>query len=280
MKKILIFVFLMALCHSSFAQKTYIINNETFELKTEVEGDLDLLWNTIDGDFRYFVQNNAGDIQELKNTKNSESNDYLEEYKTVLNAQTGNAISTDNVNLTLSSLKEFFETYNASKNIDYEVSERVKLQSRISGFAGLTNNPFVKIENVDNKSTPFFGFEFEILEANKMPRHAGFFSLRHALEHKDFEYSQTQLALGYRFRFVNQSTFNIYANVKFATYTFSKTFDQSSSDFDVPFIFGLGSDIKIGENSFITLAYNELFAIFIESSVFPIDFAVGYKMKL
>mgnify|MGYP000854434472 FL=1 len=279
MKKILIFVFLMALCQTIFAQKTYTINNETFELKTEVEGDLDLLWNTIDGNFRYFVQNNAGDIQELKNTKDSESNDYLEEYKTVLNAQTGNTISTDNVNLTRSSLKEFFETYNASKNINYEVSKRVKLQSRIGVFGGLTNNPFVK--NPDNKTTPFFGLEFEILEANKMPRHAGFFSLRHALEHKDFEYSQTQLALGYRFRFVNQPTFNVYANVKFATYTFSNTLGEDSSDFDVPFIFGLGSDIKIGKNGFITLAYNELFAIFIDNGGnFPIDFAVGYKMKL
>lgn len=279
MKKVLIFIFLMALCQTTFAQKIYTINNETFELKTEIEGDLDLLWNTIDGEFRYFVQNNAGDIQELKNTKDSETNNYLEEYKTVLNAQTGNAKSSDNVKLTLSSLKEYFDTYNASQNINYKVSERVKLQSRIGVFGGLTNNPFVK--NPDNKTAPFFGLEFEVLEANKLPRHAGFFSLRHALEQNDFEYSETQLALGYRFRFVNQSTFNIYANIKFATYTISKTLDENRSDFVVPFIFGLGSDIKIGESSFITLAYNELFAIFIENGGnFPIDFAVGYKMKL
>lgn len=279
MKKILILTFLVALCHSAFAQKTYTINNETFELNTEVEGDLDLLWNTIEGAFRYFVRNNDGDIQELKNTKDSDSNDYLEEYKTVLNNLTGNSISTDNVNLTLSSLKTFFETYNVSKNINFEVSERVKLQSRIGVFGGLTNNPLVT--NPDNKSTPFFGFEYEILEANKLPRHAGFFSLKHALEHDDFKYSATQLALGYRFRFVNQSAFNIYANVKFATYTFSKTGDESSSDFDIPFIFGIGSDFKIGENSFLTFAYNELFSIFIDSGGnFPIDFAVGYKMKL
>jgi len=279
MKKILILVFLIALCHSTFAQETYTINDETFELKTEIEGDLDLLWNTIDGTFRYFVKNNDGDIQELKNTKDSESNDYLEEYKTVLNTLTGNSISTDNVNLTLSSLKVYFDAYNASKNINYEVSERVKLQPRIGVFGGLTNHPFM--DNPDNKTTPFFGLEFEILEANKMPRHAGFFSIRHALEHKDFEYSDTQLALGYRFRFINQSAFNIYANVKFATYTFSESPAGSRSAFDAPFIFGLGSDIKIGENGFITLAYNELFAVFIDNGGnFPIDFAIGYKMNL
>lgn len=279
MKKILILVFLIAICHSTFAQKTYTINNETIELKTEVEGDLDLLWNTIEGTFRYFVRNKDGNIQELKNTKDSESNDYLEEYKAVLNTLTGNSISTDNVNLTRSSLKGFFETYNASKNINYEVTERVKLQSRIGFFGGLTNNPLVN--NPDNKSTPFFGFEYEILEANKLPRHAGFFSIRHALEHKDFEYSETQLALGYRFRFINPSAFNVYINVKFATYTFSNSELRSLSAFDVPFIFGLGSDIKIGENSFLTLAYNELFAIFNDSGGnFPIDFAIGYKIKL
>ena len=137
------------------------------------------------------------------------------------------------------------------------------------------------MDNPDNKSTPLFGLEFEILEANKMPRHAGFFSFRHALEQKDIEYTETQLALGYRFRFINQSAFNIYANVKFATYTFSESPERSLSAFDAPFIFGLGSDIKIGENGFLTLAYNELFAIFIDNGGnFPIDFAIGYKMNL
>ena len=279
MKKILILVFLIAISHTSFAQETYTINDETLVLKTEVEGDLDLFWNTIDGAFRYFVRNNDGDIQELKNTKDSESNAFLEEYKTVLNTLTGNSISADKVNLTLSSLKTFFEAYNVSKNINYQVSERVKLQSRISVFGGLTNNPLVI--NPDNKTTPFFGLEYEILEANKLPMHAGFFSIRHALEHKDFKYSATQLALGYRFRFINKSAFNIYANVKFATYTFSDSPARNISAFDVPFIFGLGSDIKIGENSFITLAYNELFSLFIgDGGNFPIDFAIGYKMSL
>ena len=102
--------------------------------------------------------------------------------------------------------------------------------------------------------------------------------------HMSFERKPTFIKCGVcvtRFRFVNQSTFNVYANVKFATYTFSNTLGEDSSDFDVPFIFGLGSDIKIGKNGFITLAYNELFAIFIDNGGnFPIDFAVGYKMKL
>ncbi|MFD2822879.1 hypothetical protein ACFS5M_04305 [Lacinutrix iliipiscaria] len=279
MKKCLILVFLFTITTSSIAQNTFTVNNETLELKTEVEGTLDLLWNTIDGEFRYFVKDDSDAIQELKNTKDSESKTYKEEYKTVLNRLTGNSISTDKVNLTLSSLRQFFDDYNVSKNIDYQVSEKARLESRIGVFGGLTNHPFV--ENPDNKSTPFFGIEFEILEANKMPRHAGFFSMRHALEHSDYKYSATQLALGYRYRFINQPSFNIYANVKFATYTFSKFLDESESSFDVPFIFGIGSDIKVGKNGFITFAYNELFAVFIDNEGnFPIDFAIGYKMKL
>jgi len=57
--------------------------------------------------------------------------------------------------------------------------------------------------------------------------------------------------------------------------------DQSSSNLEAPFIFGLGSDIKVFKNGYITLAYNNLFAIFIENQGnFPTDFALGFKFNL
>ena len=41
------------------------------------------------------------------------------------------------------------------------------------------------------------------------------------------------------------------------------------------------SDIKVTKNGYITLAYNNLFALFLENEGhFPIDFAVGYKFNL
>jgi len=279
MKNLLFLVCFVAFSYSALAQKTYTINNETLELKTEVEGTLDLLWNIIDGKFRYFVRVENGEILELKNTKKNGKGRYQSEYKSVLSTLTNNSAPTKKVDLTLSSLKSFIDSYNGSQDSTYAKSERTKLQSRLGLFGGLTNNPFV--ENIDNKSTPFFGLEFEVFEANRMPRHAGFLSLRHAVKHSDFDYAATQIAIGYRYRFINQPGFNIYGNLKFVTVTRTVVLDESSTAFDAPLIFGLGSDIKIGENSFITLAYNELFAIFIDNQGnFPIDFAVGYKINL
>lgn len=284
----------MVLSQITFSQETYTINNETLELKTEIDGQLDLLWNIIDGKYRYFVRDADANIQELINTKGSD-NKFQEEYKSILSDLTkGSNLSTDKVNLTLFSLTEFLNDYNVTKDSGYTSRERAQIMSRLGVFGGLTNSPFV--ENPENKSTPFFGAEFEIFEANRLPRHAGIFSIRHTLEHDDFKYSNTQLALGYRYRVINQPNFNIYGNLKFVTYNFTDytfvnedpdnpgtfiTDEGKSSDLDTPFIIGLGADIKISENSYITFAYHEIFALFLDSQGnFPIDFAIGFKLNL
>src|SRR5690606_19092100 len=79
------------------AQQQYTIDGQTYTLNTGVEGSLTLLWNTIDGEYRYFSK--KGDaIEELKNTK--QNGDYQEEYKAILKRQTSDAvISTEKVNL-------------------------------------------------------------------------------------------------------------------------------------------------------------------------------------
>ena len=60
---------------------------------------------------------------------------------------------------------------------------------------------------------------------------------------------------------------------------FTEKLNQTT--FDIPLIFGIGADIKITENSFITLAYNELFAVFLKNKGnFSQDFAIGYKFNL
>lgn len=288
MKKQLLLFFFIIINTLAFSQESYTINNETLKLKTEVDGNLDLLWNVIDNEYRYFVKTQNGNIQELKNTK-GEDKKYQEEYKTVLKSLTeGYGVSVEKVKLTLSSLRDFFNVYNATTDLNFNYEEKAKLQARLGVFGGLTNQPFVV--NPDNKSVPFFGFEFEILEQKKLARHALFFNLEHALESDDFKYTATQLAIGYRFRFINRERFNLYTNLKIATYTTSEetkypntpfAYKDSFSGIQAPFILGLGGDIKISDHSFITLAYHDIYAVFIDNhSDFPIDFAIGYKLNL
>ncbi|RAJ18156.1 hypothetical protein [Olleya aquimaris] len=290
MKK-LVFLLVLTISTYSFAQNTYTVNNETLELKTEVEGTLDLLWNTFDNQFRYFVKTEDGTITELTNAKDN-NNKYDNAYQNTLSNITG--LDASNTKLTLYSLKQFVNDYNASKNSSYDYdNSKPKLKTRVGVFGGLTNNPFVV--NPNNEKVAFFGAELELFQDNPMPKHAGFLNIRTAGDTDEFKYSSTQIALGYRFRFINTSNFNVYAQTKFATYVSSKssftyedsenpgtffTQDLSSSGFDVPFIFGLGADFKVG-NGYITFVYDSLFAAFQDTEDnFPMDVALGYKFNL
>lgn len=290
MKKIVCLICLLLSFSFSEAQETYMVDGERLVLKNEVDGKLDLLWNIIDSKYRYFVRTEGNRIIELKNTK--KDGKFQEEYKTLLNELTDATMSTKRLNLTLFSLKEFIDSYNGSVDTTYQsTSTRNKLLFRLGLFGGITNSPF--ITNPDNLTTPLFGAELEVLDVNRISRHAVFLQLKHVLEQDELQYSTTELALGYRFRFVNKETFSLYGNVKFATLNFSNatvvtdedgtitTEEFNETAFDVPFIFGLGADIRLTENSFITLAYNELFALLLDNQGnFSQDFSIGYKFNL
>ncbi|MEM5563752.1 hypothetical protein WNY78_01485 [Psychroserpens sp. AS72] len=290
MKKIVVLFCLVLSFAFSEAQETYTYNGELLELKTEVNGKLDLLWNIIDGKYRYFVRPENSTLIELKNTKLDGK--FQEEYKTLLNELTNDSMSTKRLNLTLFSLKEFIDTYNSNSDSNYQTTAvRNKLQFRLGVFGGITNSPF--ITNPDNLTTPQFGGELEVLDVNQISRHAVFLQLKHVLEQDELQYSTTELGLGYRFRVINKASFSLYGNVKFATVNFSSatvvtniddvitTSQMSQTAFDVPFIFGVGADIRLTENSYITLAYNELFAILLDNQGnFSKDFTIGYKFNL
>lgn len=269
------------------------MNGETYELKTEVEGAVNLLWNTFDGKYRYFVEKD-NKIEELTNTKDS-NNNYKQEYLETLKLFTNDSsINAKNIKLTLHSLKNFINSYNASADSDYNYSEnKLKVNTRLGVFGGITNNPF--IENPDNKSTPFFGTELELYDDNLAKRHAAFLQLTHVLESDELDYSTTEIALGYRFRFINTDKFNMHANLKLVTLSFSNssftyvdedtmetvTQDKSATSFDAPVIFGIGADFKVSDNGFITLYYNELFSVTLENQGnFSTNFAIGYKFNL
>ncbi len=274
------------------AQESYSVKGETFQLKTEVEGTLDLLWGIIDNEYRFFIRSSNNTITELVNTKN-EANDFQEEYKTTLaNATSGSGMPTDKVNLTLPSLITFIETYNKSQDANFvSTHPKSKVQLRTSVFGGITNSPFVY--NPENVKTPVFGAELEILKDMESPRHSGFLQVRHVLDNDEFPYSTTELSLGYRFRFVKVRAFNLFGDVKVATVNFSKgristsegdvfiEKDASDTAFDVPFIFGVGADFRVSESSFITLGYNQLFAAALENQGnFSTDITLGYRIIL
>ena len=292
MKKYILFLIVLCCLHITNAQNTYTINGETYELKTETEGALDLLWNVIDGDYRYFIKKEDNSIIELTNKKSTD-NSYDEAYKATLDALTqGSNLSTEKVKFTLYSLRKFIDSYNISIDPSYSQSlKRSKLSSRLLIFGGLTNSPFV--DNPENKSSALFGAEIEVYEGESTPTHSLFLQVKHVLGTDEFDYSTTQLGLGYRFRFIKKKGFNIYANVIAASYNSSKntvsfldedvviTKERSANSFDIPFIFGIGADIKVTENSFITLTYDELFAAFIDNQGnFSNHFAIGYKFNL
>ncbi|HLV69932.1 MAG TPA: hypothetical protein VKY34_04435, partial [Xanthomarina sp.] len=108
MKKLVILLCLFLSILSLKAQESYTINGETLQLKTEVEGNLDLLWNIIDDQYRYFVRTEDGFIKELLNTKNPDTKKYQEQYKNTLNNLTKEyGLNAKKVNLTLASLKDY-----------------------------------------------------------------------------------------------------------------------------------------------------------------------------
>lgn len=272
------------------AQETYTVNGQDLVLKTEVEGELDLLWNIIDNQYRYFVRTSDGKLIELTNTKSGKK--YQEEYKTVLAELTsGSDLDTKKLNLTLFELRNFLNQYNKTKDSNYISTDiKNKPEFRLAIFGGITNHPFV--ENPDNEKTGLIGAELEIFSSTKLPRHSGYIQLRNSFEKDDFKFRTTEISLGYRLRFMKTKPVNIFGNFTFATLSFTRTdapdlnnlpatVKKTATNFDVPLIFGIGADISIAKGHFITLGYNELFAILIDNQGnFPVDFTLGYRFNL
>ena len=290
MKKFLVVISLFFLPFISISQESYSIKGETLQLKTEVSGNITLLWNIIDGKYRYFIKKD-NTITELTNTKDT-NHKYQEQYKSELNRLTNNFGETDKLNLTLPSLKNFVDAYNTTQDASYVASDKTaKLETNLLIHGGLTNHPFNN--NPENASNAIFGVEIEFYNKSKLPKHALFFGINHALSSDKFDFSNTKFNLGYRFRFINKSNYNIYVNTTIAEYSFSKEIiyyndndmliedEISGSSLQAPFSVGLGADIKLNSFSFLTLSYNELFALFVKNNGnFSTHFNIGYKINL
>lgn len=275
------------------AQKQYTVDGQTYSLITEVEGSLTLLWNTIDGEYRYFLKKD-NEIEELKNTK--QNGDYQEEYKATLKQKTSDAaISNERLRFTLPSLHSFVVEYNKIKDPNFnEEDVSSELQLRLGGFVGVSNSVYTK--NPTNALQAVAGFDLELVDEVKLKRHALVLRFKQTFKSADHKYSASQISLNYRFKFVKTSKFDVFINSKFAALTFSTkeivthvaesnppiffTENISASDFSAPITFGLGADYKIG-NGYITFNYNDIVGLSVDSNnEFPIDFTVGYKFNL
>jgi len=283
MKALLSSVIILLFINIAQAQQQYTVNGQSYTLKTKVEGTLTLLWNTIDGEYRYFSKK-GNTIEELKNTR--VQGDYQEEFKTILKNQTTDAsVDVEDVKLTLPSLTSFYNEYNKQVNPDF-VSEKnnIQLSTRLGAFAGISNS--VYSSNPENKMLAVAGIEFELLDQVKLKRHSVVVQFRQTFENADYSFSSSQFSLNYRFKFVKSSAIDVFVNTKFATYTYVKREvevienDASGGDLQAPVLFGLGADIALGKG-YLTLSYNDIVGLSIDSNgEFPIDFTVGYKFNL
>ena len=288
-KQIFILIFSL-IGFACISQETYTVNGQAFELIKETNGSIELLWNEIDGVYRYFVKKDNS-IVELTNTPDDNGN-YKFEYRiTLSNLTSDENLSTNNIRLTLIGLKKFIDEYNTRSNPNYEAKPKAKLLTRFSVLGGVTNSPF--IDNPENIINPILGVEFEFSEAINLPKHSIYFQGKQVIGSDKFDYSATQIIVGYRFRFVNAKAFNIYANLDVGQYVYAKTtteildedvlIEQEFKDngFEAPFTFGVGADIKLSDIGFLSLVYNELFSLMSKNKGnFPTCFAVGYKFKL
>jgi hypothetical protein len=290
MRKIkLLVIGLLFSCSGMMAQETFIIEGDTLELKQEVKGKLSLYWTQEDHRYRYFVTKGKR-MLELKN-----SSDTGENYREQLQQLTADTnIKTEDVKFMLYSLKHFVNSYNALVQEDYTYNAATSnIKYRLGLFVGLSNNKYT--ENPENVLAPILGVEFEFFDPNLAPRHVAFLQLRQSFKQDEYRYSSTQLSINYRFKALYFDGWDVHLDAELATFLYSEDRVEIINDsgqvtaiqhdkgfsFTAPFSFGIGSDIRLTENGFLSLGYNDLVSLVLDGNGnFPIDFTVGYKYNL
>lgn len=282
LSKLLAIFLILFLSETTFAQENYTVNGTTYVLKTEVEGPLTLLWNVIDGEYRYFAKK-GNEIIELTNTRVEGS--YQEEYKKTLMLLTSdNPVDPSKTNITLASLRNYFDEYNKKADPAYVVkSNNVELETRLGVIGGVSNNN--STTNPENVFAPFLGAEFEVTDSDLLKHHALVMQFRYSFEAADYDLTYSQFALNYRYKFIHNETFSVFAQVKIFTLTFAKLAEDNveglleleKTSLNTPVGLGLGLDYKLG-NGFLTFAVNDIVAPGYDTNgEFSVDLSIGYK---
>ncbi len=287
MKALLISLALLC-CGVTFSQQSYTVNGETLSLYSEAKGTIELLWNSIDGSYRYFIKKDDA-ITELKNSRTDGK--FQEEYKSTMSMYIGPERA-KNLKLTKPDLIAAVDYYNAASDPSYQSRDvSVQLKARLGGFAGISNYPY--FINPDNSTLFQLGAEFEVIDEVKLKRHSLVLQLRQLIGSSDYDFNSTQLMLNYRFKFINKEAFAIYINTKIAGYNYiSQDIDVvenngdivnisgSGGEFQAPFTLGLGADIALGKG-YLTLQYQDAVALNLDDNgEFPMDISIGYKFNL
>lgn len=283
-------IFFMLLSARSLGQEVFIIEGDTLELKREVRGTLSLFYSEEDPDFRYFVQK-GNRMLELKNEKA----EGVPRYKIQLEELTADVkMQVMDVKFELYSLKHFTNLYNAQVQADYDYNASTdNVRMRLGLFTGISNNKYSP--NPENIISPVIGLEFEFYDPNLAPRHSAFLHLRQSFKRDVFRFTSTQLSINYRFKVLRLPKLDFHIDTELANLMYSISETEVTNDsgeiteiredrgfsFTAPLSFGIGSDIRITENGYITLGYNDIVSIVLDGNgEFPLDFTIGYKYNL
>lgn len=279
-------VFLIFLISSTaFAQENYTVNGNTYVLKTEVEGPLTLLWNVIDDNYRYFAKK-ENEIVELTNTRTNGK--YQEEYKQTLARLTSdNPEDPSKTNITLVSLRSYFNAYNKKVDAAFVQKETsIRLEKRLGLFGGMSDNNNSS-NNPEGVFAPLIGLEFELTDKELLRRHGFVMQFRHSFEAEDYDLTFSQLSFNYRYKFIQSDAFSVFAQAKLLAYSIYKLEEDneegleltSGSSLQTPMGLGIGMDIRLG-NGYITLVMNDIVAPGYEADEdTAIDITLGYKFR-
>lgn len=282
MRTIILFITMLFLQNMTYSQEVAVIEGNEVPLIKAAEGEIDLLWCLYLRQTKFYVKTKEGTLIELNKTNDPN-------FKSQLSQLTNGFGNPSDLKFKLHSLSDYINNYNASIDPDFKAYESPnKLKWQMAAMGGVSNNPFVT--NNDNVLNAMLGLELEVSGNVPTSKHSGFLQLRQVFKNDSFEYQTTELSLGYRYRFIRKENFNVFAQTKFATLNFSEaTILNVENDeimikdtaFDIPFIIGLGTDIRLGKHSYLTFIYGELFAVFVDNQGnFPLDFSVGYRFEL
>ncbi len=280
-------VILVFLCTTTlFSQENYTVNGTTYVLKTEVEGPLTLLWNVIDNEYRYFTKRD-NEIIELTNTRSNGR--FQEEYKQTLARLTSdNPVDASKTNLTLGSLRNYFNEYNKKADVTYvEKETSVRLEKRLGLFGGISNYNNSR-ESSDGTFVPLIGLEFELTDNEVLRRHGFVLQFRHSFKIADYDRTYSQFSFNYRYKFIQSDAFVIFAQARLLALSFYKLSEDneeglvltSGSSLQAPLGLGVGADIRVGKG-FFTLTMNDIVAPGYDADkVVAIDITLGYKFIL